>query len=91
MPETKQMTFSYKEVAEALVKQAGLEEGVWGLYLEFGISGANVEPPGGHLTPAAIVPVVSLGLQRFDEENNLSVDAGKLARTKRKTKQTTKK
>ncbi len=86
MPETKQITFSHKEVAEALIKHAGLDEGIWGLYVEFGIAAANVEPPGGELTPAAIVPIIRMGLQRFQEENALTADAGALTSKRKKTK-----
>lgn len=77
MAEARQIVFSYKEVAEALVKQHGIHEGLWGIYAEFGISAANINSAaGGDLTPAAIVPLVRMGLQRFDEEApGLSVDA----------------
>ena len=32
MPETPQILFSYQEIAEALVKQQGIHEGLWGLH-----------------------------------------------------------
>jgi hypothetical protein len=76
MADVKQLTFSYKEIAEALVRHQGLHEGIWGVYVEFGIAGGNIAPaPGADLLPAAIVPVVKFGLQRFPELNSLSVDA----------------
>ena len=77
MPETRQIIFSYKEIAEILVKQQGIHEGVWGIYAEFGITAANVNTaPGADLIPAAIVPIQRMGLQRFDEEApGLTVDA----------------
>ena len=71
--------FSHKEVAEALVKQQDLHHGIWGLYIEFGIGATNIKQPGSEdLTPAAIVPVVKVGIQKFEEENNLTVDAAKV-------------
>lgn len=77
MPEAKQITFSYAEVAEALAEKAGLKEGTWGLYFEFGIVGANVEPPGREMSPAAFVPILKVGIQRFDEESSMTVTLGK--------------
>jgi hypothetical protein len=75
MAEPTQIVFSYKEVAEALLKKENIHEGVWGLYIEFGIAAANVGPDKDSLKPAAIVPIVKIGLQKFEEENNLSVNA----------------
>lgn len=42
MAEIKQVTFTHREVAEALVRRQGIHEGHWGIYVEFGIAGANV-------------------------------------------------
>jgi hypothetical protein len=79
MAETQQIyTFSYKEVAEALVKQQGIHEGLWGVYIKFGISATNIGPGPQEIVPAAIVPVLEVGIQRFKEESNLTVDAGKV-------------
>ena len=80
MAEVKQITFSYKEVAEALVRKEGLHEGLWGIFVEFGIHGANIgtDPEKGDLMPAAIVPILKLGIQRFEEESQLTVDASKV-------------
>jgi hypothetical protein len=75
MAQTKQITFSYREVAEALLKKQGIHEGVWGIYIRFGIKGANIGELGEDLTPAAIVPILEIGIQRFETENNLTVDA----------------
>jgi hypothetical protein len=75
MPEATQLVFSHKEVAAALVKAHGLHDGIWGLYMKFGIAGANVGVTPGEINPAAIVPILEIGLQKFDEENNISVNA----------------
>jgi hypothetical protein len=75
MAESTQIVFSYKEVAEALLKTQDIHEGFWGIFIKFGISAANVGPAQDSLMPAAIVPVLQIGLQKFDAENNLSVDA----------------
>ena len=78
MAESSQFTFSHKEVAEALVKQQGIHKGVWGILVKFGISGANIGVNDSTLVPAAVVPVLEIGLRVFDEENSLSVDAAKV-------------
>lgn len=77
MPEHKTITFNHKEVAEALVRASNIHEGLWGVYIEFGIAGANVGDQANpdSIVPAAIVPVLKIGIQRFDNPNNMTVDA----------------
>lgn len=75
MPEANQIMFSFKELAALMVKDQGLSDGYWGIYVRFGISAANAGPSDSDLKPTALVPVVELGLQKFDQLNNLSVDA----------------
>lgn len=75
MAEPEKYVFTYKEVAEALVKQQNLHEGVWSVYVEFGLAGANAGPNEDQLLPTAIVPLVRMGLIRVPKENALSVDA----------------
>jgi hypothetical protein len=72
------ITFSHQEVVEALIKQQGIHEGIWGLYVKFGIHASNVAFGSPDLLPAAIVPIVEIGLQKFEDINNLSVDAAKV-------------
>jgi hypothetical protein len=91
MAEADMYKFSHKEVVEALIKQQGIHDGLWSLYIEFGIAAANMNmalQPAGQaiaapsdadaLTPAAIVPVVSIGLIRSANLNRLTVDAGEV-------------
>ena len=80
MAEARQYIFPHKEVAEALVKQQDIHEGLWGLYIEFGIGAANigVTLEGEDVIPAAIVPIQRMGIQRFDEPSNLIVDAAEV-------------
>lgn len=76
MAEAQQIyAFTYKELAEALVKQQGIHEGLWGVYVKFGINATNIGPTPNDIVPAAIVPILEIGIQRFKEENNLTVDA----------------
>lgn len=77
MPETPQILFSYQEIAEALIKQQDINEGLWGLYVEFDVATTLVsDQEGVNTVPAAIIPVQRIGLRRFDEEvGGLTVDA----------------
>ncbi len=88
MPETAQMLFTHKEVTEALIKAAGIHEGIWGVYIEFGIAGTNIEQPDGFI-PAAIVPISKIGIQRFTEPNGSTVDAAKVNPVRKPRKDTT--
>lgn len=78
MAQAAQIVFSHKEVVEALIKQQGIHEGIWGLWIKFGIQGANVGMGSTNLVPAAIVPVLEIGLQKFDGVSSLSVDAAEV-------------
>ena len=95
MAEPTRFTFKHQELAEILVKQQGIHEGVWGIYVRCALGAMNVGSTDADLQPAAIVPVVEIGIQTFEKENNLTVDAakvnpkpkgaGKKSRTKTKT------
>jgi hypothetical protein len=78
MPEPTQISFSHKEVATALLKEQKIHDGIWGVYIRFGIKGMNIGANDEDLQPSAIVPVLSIGLQKFDKVNNLSVDAAEV-------------
>lgn len=77
MPESTNLVFAHAELAEILVKKLGLHEGLWGLYFEFGLIGANVPlpPDGKQFSPAAICTINKVGVQRFETPSNLTVDA----------------
>jgi hypothetical protein len=70
--------FTYQELAEILIKHQDIHEGLWGIYVEFGIGATNIGQAPDELLPAAVVPIVKLGLQRFTEPNNLTADAAKV-------------
>lgn len=79
MAEATTYFFEYKEIAEALLKQQGIHEGLWGISINFGLAAANIPGPlGTGLLPAAIVPVMKIGIQRFDKPNALTVDAAEI-------------
>jgi len=75
MPDATQYAFSHKELATIMIKNLGIHSGIWGLAVKFGIGAINAGPNDNELLPAAIVPVMEIGLQKFDKVNNLSVDA----------------
>lgn len=68
-------TFDYQEVVEALIKQQGINTGLWALAVEFGINATNIGPDDKQLSPAAIIPIRNIGLIHADAPSNLSVDA----------------
>jgi hypothetical protein len=79
MAETKQIVFTHKEVVEALLKQQGIHEGIWSLYVKFGLGAVNVGGSEDSVLPAAIIPVIKIGIQKADKINNLSVDAAQVS------------
>jgi hypothetical protein len=63
---------------EALIRSSDLHEGLWGLYIEFGLAAANMGQGPADILPTAIIPVKKIGLQRFNEANNLTADAAEV-------------
>jgi hypothetical protein len=80
MAEAKQFTFTFPEIAELLVKHAGVKEGDWGIFVKFGLAGSNIGDNENNLKPAAILPILELGIQRFEKPNNLTVDAAAVSK-----------
>ena len=81
MDETKKLT--HKEVTLALIKHQNLHEGIWQLYVEFGIAAGNLpiseeNQDNLRLCPTAIVPIKTIGLMKVDKENPLALDASKV-------------
>ena len=64
MPETKSIAFSYKEVVESLIRYNNIHEGLWDLYVEFGLGAANIASGPGEYSPAAIIPLKKIGIQK---------------------------
>lgn len=75
---TTRYTFNHKELVETLIKKQGLHEGLWMIYVEFGLSAVNAGPSDEQLLPAAVVPIVKIGIQKGEKENSLTVDAAKV-------------
>ncbi len=77
-------TLTHQELAALIVKEKGIHDGFWSIYVEFKIYGVNFEIPKGALSPAAVVPVPRIGIQRWERPNGLTVDAAKVNPAKRK-------
>jgi hypothetical protein len=86
MPEASQVTFTYKELAEILVRQSDIHSGHWALFFGFGIGGANMPVGDTPATPCAIVPITQIGIQKYAEPNPLTVDAAEVNPPRRHTK-----
>ena len=78
MPEIANIVFSYKEVVTALIKAQDIHEGLWSLFVRFGLNAANVGGNENELRPCAIIPVLEIGLQKGEKDNNVTVDAAKV-------------
>jgi hypothetical protein len=80
MPEARNYIFQHTELAEILIKQLDIHEGLWAVYFEFNLMGANLPTPGDNkvFAPAAINFISKVGIQRQDAPSNLTVDAAKV-------------
>lgn len=92
MAEAEKYVFSYREIVTQLVKAQGIHEGIWSLYLEFGIQGANIglqivnggvptdqpDGPPTEVVPSAIIPVQKIGIARTTHLSNIAVDAAEV-------------
>ena len=88
MNETRQL--SHREVTLALIKSQNLHEGIWQLYIEFGIGAGNMpisekDQENLKLCPTAIVPIKMIGLLKVDKEGPLALDASKVNPPDQKT------
>lgn len=75
MPEATQIAFKHREIVELLLKKQGIHEGIWGLFIRFGFGASNVGPTETDVSPAAMVSVLEIGLQKFEKESNIAVNA----------------
>jgi hypothetical protein len=77
MAEATNFLFDYKEVAEALIKQQNIHEGLWHIAIEFGFAAQNIRTSEG-FAPAAVIPVQKIGLLRADTASNMTADAAEV-------------
>jgi hypothetical protein len=86
MPDVNQYSVSPKEMAELIVKAAGLKEGKWYLTVGFAMTPGNFGPDLNAVIPGMVVGIQNLTIQREDPSSpapaNLSVDAAELYKRK---------
>lgn len=78
MAEASQITYKHRDLVELLVKAQGLHDGIWGLFVRFGLGASNIGLTEEEVQPAAIIPVIEIGLQKMEKESNIAVDAAKV-------------
>lgn len=78
MAEPVQFMFSLKEVAQALLKQQGISEGVWTLVIEFTFGAFSGGPDKDNILPSAAVGISRVGLAKAEKSGPLSFDAAEL-------------
>ncbi len=78
MSETRAIVFKHSEVLEALLKKQGIYEGIWALRITFGLKATNIGPSEDSLSPAAIVGIIDIGIQKAEKESSIAVDAAKV-------------
>jgi hypothetical protein len=78
MAEVTQYMYKLKELAVLLLKDQKIHEGHWQLAVNFGFGAANIGQSEAELAPAAVVPVLAIGIQRFPEKTPMSVDAAEV-------------
>lgn len=78
MTNTDKIKFTMPELTRVLIKEKGITEGKWILAVEFGIAATNAGPDDNNLSPAALIPIISIGLVKSENNNNLTVDAAEV-------------
>jgi hypothetical protein len=78
MAEATQISFKHAEIVELMLKKQEIHEGIWGLFIKFGMGASNVGPTETDLNPAALIAVLEIGLQKFEKESNIAVDAARV-------------
>ena len=71
-------TFTHKEIAALLMKDADIHDGLWILGVTFTLAAANAGPDEGSMIPAAVVGVRSVELKKSDKPGPMIFDAAEL-------------
>jgi hypothetical protein len=70
--------FSFQELTLLMIKDRNIHRGHWHLYTTFGLTALHLKQPDGRFFPAAITPVIELGIEETLQPNERSLDAGKV-------------
>lgn len=84
MPDASRFDFPMKELAEILVREAGITEGKWTIGVNFGIHTANFGQTENHVYPTLMAAVESVNIVRHPENvpiTQLTVDASKIGKS----------
>jgi hypothetical protein len=98
--EVRREAISFKRLAEVIIKERGIHEGLWGIYARFGFVASiiNVEQapealaelssdvPPAKLAPGVVVPLLEIGIQPFQKPNDFTVDAAEVNPAPKTTK-----
>lgn len=80
MADVTQLSFTHKEMIEALLIKQGITEGCWSLSVSFGLGAANVGLTPEETHPTAIVAVTGFGLLKVESNTpGTYIDASALA------------
>ncbi len=81
MAEATQIEYSLREVAELIVRDRGIKEGHWMIWLKFAHTAANISLENkDDINPVVMSRVMALGIQRVDLPSRISVDASELSK-----------
>lgn len=80
MGEPQIITFSYKELTTVLLKHQGIHEGLWAVTIQLGLQAATIKVGSSEedAVPAAIVPLIKIGIQKQEKPNPLTVNAAEV-------------
>lgn len=80
MGEPQIITFSYKELATVLIKHQKIHEGLWSVTVQMGLNAQTIKvgPSEEDIVPAAIIPLIKIGIQKHDKPNPLTVNAAEV-------------
>ena len=74
MPQSNQIVYSHQELAASLVKEQGIHEGHWMVFIAFNWNATNLNVNGSS-GPGFLTVIPAIGIQRVDEPSPLTVDA----------------
>ncbi|MDH5752621.1 MAG: hypothetical protein OEZ59_09420 [Deltaproteobacteria bacterium] len=81
MPEANRFLYSHRELAEMMVREAGIHEGKWMLLAEMNFGAANLGQ-GEDVNPGGMLIIKKMGIQRVPEgekyPESLTVDAARI-------------
>jgi hypothetical protein len=77
VPEVDQYSYTFKELTELMIKQAGIHEGRWMMQVTFGFGALNGGPTPDQIMPTGFVGLQKIGLMKAqpDSPEILTVDA----------------